>query len=134
MDVGAISSRGLSRAFASGPALVDLDLDVGSGQVLALLGPNGAGKTTTVRLLNGILRPDAGTATVLGLDPWADGEAVRRRTGVLTEQAGLDERFTAMENLVLFRNTDLAPEAPDTIEELIKEGKKLKESGKVEPS
>ena len=101
MDVGAISSRGLSRAFASGPALVDLDLDVGSGQVLALLGPNGAGKTTTVRLLNGILRPDAGTATVLGLDPWADGEAVRRRTGVLTEQAGLDERFTAMENLVL---------------------------------
>jgi len=66
-----------------------------------LLGPNGAGKTTTVRLLNGILVPDRGRAEVLGLDPAIDAEGVRRRTGVLTEQAGLDERLTARENLVL---------------------------------
>ena len=62
-------------------------------------GPNGAGKTTTVRLLNGVLRPDAGRASVLGLDPAVDGDAVRRRTGVLTENAGLDDRLTAAENL-----------------------------------
>ena len=68
--------------------------------MLALLGPNGAGKTTTVRLLNGVLAPDAGYAEVLGLDPRFDGDAVRSRTGVLTENAGLDDRLTAHENLV----------------------------------
>ncbi len=101
MDEGAITCDGLTRRFASGTALDGLTLSAAPGQVLALLGPNGAGKTTTVRLLNGVLRPDAGKASVLGLDPWADGDAVRRRTGVLTEQAGLDERFTALENLEL---------------------------------
>ncbi|MEL7210397.1 MAG: ABC transporter ATP-binding protein, partial [Actinomycetota bacterium] len=65
-----------------------------------LLGPNGAGKTTTVRLLNGVLTPDAGAATVLGLDPAFDGDELRHRTGVLTENAGLDDRLTAVENLV----------------------------------
>ena len=69
--------------------------------MLALLGPNGAGKTTTVRLLNGILTPDRGRATVLGFDPATQGDEVRRRTGVLTEHAGLDERLTARENLTL---------------------------------
>jgi ABC-2 type transport system ATP-binding protein len=94
-----IDCEGLTRSFPSGLALDALTLDVKRGEVLALLGPNGAGKTTTMRLLNGVLRADAGRATVLGLDPWAQGEALRRRTGVLTENAGLDERFTALENL-----------------------------------
>ncbi len=95
----AIETVGLTRSFPSGVALDHLDLSLATGQVLALLGPNGAGKTTTVRLLNGVLRPDEGSATVLGLDPVRDGEDVRRRTGVLTENAGLDERLTARENL-----------------------------------
>ncbi|HRW38672.1 MAG: ABC transporter ATP-binding protein [Acidimicrobiales bacterium] len=95
----AIDCDGLTRSFPAGVALDALTLDVRRGEVLALLGPNGAGKTTTMRLLNGVLQPDRGTATVLGLDPWTDGEAVRHRTGVLTENAGLDERFTALENL-----------------------------------
>jgi ABC-2 type transport system ATP-binding protein len=90
---------GLTRSFPSGVALDRLTLDARPGEVVALLGPNGAGKTTTMRLLNGVLRPDAGRAEVLGLDPWRDGEALRARTGVLTENAGLDERFTALENL-----------------------------------
>jgi len=97
----AISCTGLTRRFSSGIALDHLELDVRQGEVLALLGPNGAGKTTTMRLLNGVLNPDEGTATVLGLDPWAQGDELRARTGVLTENAGLDERFTALENLVL---------------------------------
>ena len=95
----AIVCAGLTRHFDSGTALDGLTLDVERGEVLALLGPNGAGKTTTMRLLNGVLRPHAGTATVLGLDPWTDGDALRARTGVLTENAGLDDRFTALENL-----------------------------------
>ena len=97
----AITCTGLTRRFPSGTALDDLTLDVRPGEVLALLGPNGAGKTTTMRLLNGVLRPDSGTATVLGLDPWTRGDELRARTGVLTENAGLDERFTALENLEL---------------------------------
>ena len=95
----AIEARGLTRRFDGRLALDHLDLVVPRGEVLALLGPNGAGKTTTVRLLNGILTPDAGSACVLGLDPARDGDDVRRRTGVLTENAGLDDRLTAREHL-----------------------------------
>lgn len=99
--MAAIETHDLTRSFPSGVALDGLTLDVQPGEVLALLGPNGAGKTTTVRLLNGILTPDRGRATVLGLDPATQGDEVRRRTGVLTEHAGLDERLTARENLTL---------------------------------
>ncbi len=95
----AIDCRGLTRSFDAGIALDHLTIDARPGEVVALLGPNGAGKTTTMRLLNGVLVPDAGTASVLGLDPWRNGEELRSRTGVLTENAGLDERFTALENL-----------------------------------
>jgi ABC-2 type transport system ATP-binding protein len=97
----AIETHDLTRSFPSGVALDGLTLQVEAGEVLALLGPNGAGKTTTVRLLNGILTPDRGRATVLGLDPATHGDDVRRITGVLTEHAGLDERLTARENLTL---------------------------------
>jgi ABC-2 type transport system ATP-binding protein len=97
----AIETSGLTRSFARRPAVDHVTLDVAPGEVVALLGPNGAGKTTTVRLLNGILRPDSGTSRVLGLDPATDGDAVRRRTGVLTEAAGLDGRLTVLENVVI---------------------------------
>lgn len=97
----AIETHDLTRSFPSGMALDGLTLSVQPGEVLALLGPNGAGKTTTIRLLNGILTPDRGRASVLGIDPAVDGNGVRRITGVLTEHAGLDERLTARENLEL---------------------------------
>jgi ABC-2 type transport system ATP-binding protein len=96
-----ITTDGLTRSFATGVALDGLTFDARPGEVVALLGPNGAGKTTTVRLLVGILRPDRGGARVLGLDPVTHGDEVRRRTGVLTENAGLDDRLTASENLQL---------------------------------
>jgi len=98
----AIVARDLTRRFGAEPAVDGLTLDVESGEVLALLGPNGAGKTTTIRLLNGVLRPDAGSSLVLGFDPVTQGDEVRRRSGVLTENAGLDDRLTALENLVLY--------------------------------
>jgi len=97
--VPAIETRDLTRRFESGVALDHVSFELAAGEVLALLGPNGAGKTTTVRLLNGVLAPDSGYARVLGFDPSRDGDAVRRRTGVLTENAGLDDRLTTRENL-----------------------------------
>jgi ABC-2 type transport system ATP-binding protein len=115
----AIETQDLTRSFPSGIALDGLTIDVQPGEVLALLGPNGAGKTTTVRLLNGILTPDRGRATVLGLDPATHGDDVRRRTGVLTEHAGLDEPLTARENLTLtgrMRGMDRARAARRTSE------------------
>jgi ABC-2 type transport system ATP-binding protein len=95
-----IVTEDLTRSFATGVAVDGLNLELRRGEVLALLGQNGAGKTTTVRMLNGVLRPDRGRALVLGLDPAVDGEEVRRLTGVLTENAGLDDRLTSKENLV----------------------------------
>lgn len=95
----AIETEDLTRSFASGVAVDRVSLRLERGRVLALLGPNGAGKTTTVRLLNGVLRADAGRARVLGFDPTTEGDEVRRRTGVLTEGAGLDDRLTTRENL-----------------------------------
>lgn len=95
----AISTQELTRSFENGLALDGVTLDVEPGEVLALLGPNGAGKTTTVRMLNGLLLPDRGTSQVLGFDPATQGNEVRTRTGVLTENAGLDDRLTTRENL-----------------------------------
>ena len=95
----AIETDDLTRTFRGRAAVDSLDLEIRSGEVMALLGPNGAGKTTTVRLLNGILVPDRGRSRVLGFDPVTEGEEVRRRTGVVTETAGLDDRLTAHENV-----------------------------------
>jgi ABC-2 type transport system ATP-binding protein len=97
-----IEAHGLSRSFGATVALDDLTLEVEAGEVVALLGPNGAGKTTTVRLLNGVLRPDAGSSRVLGFDPAVDGIEVRKRTGVLTENSGLDDRLSALQNITTY--------------------------------
>ncbi|NNE74170.1 MAG: ABC transporter ATP-binding protein [Acidimicrobiales bacterium] len=97
----ALETSELSRTFGEKPAVDGLTMYAERGEVLALLGPNGAGKTTTVRLLNGVLAPTAGSSDVLGFDPSTQGDELRRHTGVLTENAGLDDRLTARENLEL---------------------------------
>ncbi|MHB8584953.1 MAG: ABC transporter ATP-binding protein [Thermoplasmatota archaeon] len=98
----AIRAKGLTKRFGPNVALDGLDLEIASGEVFGLLGHNGAGKTTTIRLLNGILSPDAGEASVLGLSPQSEGERLRARTGVLTEAPSIDERLTAREHLTAF--------------------------------
>jgi ABC-type multidrug transport system ATPase subunit len=90
---------GVTRTFGEVRALDGLQLAVRRGEVLGLLGHNGAGKTTTVRLVAGLLVPDAGRVRVDGLDPHADGAQVRRRLGVLPADAAVDDRLTARDNL-----------------------------------
>jgi ABC-2 type transport system ATP-binding protein len=75
----AISISGLVKRFGPTKALDGLDLEVRTGEVHGFLGPNGAGKTTTLRILLGLLRADAGTARLLGGDPWRDATALHRR-------------------------------------------------------
>jgi ABC-2 type transport system ATP-binding protein len=95
-----IEAVDLGRRFGDTWALDGLTIEAEPGEVVALLGPNGAGKTTTIRLLDGVLDRHRGMARVLGFDPATEGTEVRRRTGVLTEAGGLDERLTLTENLV----------------------------------
>jgi ABC-2 type transport system ATP-binding protein len=75
----AISVSALTKSFGPSAALDGLDLSVRTGEVHGFLGPNGSGKTTTIRVLLGLLRPDAGTVRLLGGDPWRDAVALHRR-------------------------------------------------------
>ena len=75
----AIEISGLVKTFGPTRALDGLDLTVEAGEVHGFLGPNGAGKSTTIRVLLGLLRADAGTARLLGGDPWKDGVELHRR-------------------------------------------------------
>src|SRR6187549_4206991 len=83
-------------------ALDGIDLTVREGSVLGLLGPNGAGKTTTVRILATLLRPDAGRATVAGLDVVRDAQKIRTLIGLSGQYAAVDENLTGRENLWMF--------------------------------
>jgi len=85
----ALSFEGVTRRFGRKTAVEDLSLAVEPGSITGLLGRNGSGKTTSLRLAHGMLHPDAGRIRVLGLDPVADGLAVRARVSLLAEEASL---------------------------------------------
>lgn len=87
----ALATRGLSRRLGSGFAVRDVSLSVPAGAVYGLLGPNGAGKTSTLRLVLGLLRPDAGEVEVLGMDARRHPAEARRRLGYVPERPGLPE-------------------------------------------
>ena len=95
----AIETRGLVRAFGAYRAVDGIDLEVPRGCCYGFLGPNGAGKSTTIRCLTGLLRPTAGTLTILGLDPARSEVEVKRRVGVVPEDLALFERLTGAEML-----------------------------------
>jgi ABC-2 type transport system ATP-binding protein len=103
--MAAITAEGLVKVFSSRAgevrALDGVDLEVSEGTVLGLLGPNGAGKTTAVRVLTTLLKPDAGTATVAGLDVVQKANDVRRIIGLSGQYAAVDEYLTGRENLVM---------------------------------
>jgi ABC-2 type transport system ATP-binding protein len=97
----AISATGLVKSFGDVRALDGVDLEVQHGTVLGLLGPNGAGKTTAVRVLTTLLKPDAGSAQVAGLDVVRDAAALRQEIGLAGQYAAVDELLTGEENLVM---------------------------------
>jgi ABC-2 type transport system ATP-binding protein len=89
----------VSKRFGATQSLDQLTLSVGEGEVFGLLGPNGAGKTTTLRTLLGLVRPDSGHVSVLGMSPAARAREIRHNIGVLLETDGLYERLSAWHNL-----------------------------------
>lgn len=92
----------VTKTFNGRTAVDGLSFQIGRGEVVGLLGPNGSGKTTMVRLLNGLLRPDAGRVNVLGQDPTDGGSSVRQKSGVLTETAEFYAHMSALDNLRFF--------------------------------
>jgi len=93
--------RGLRKSFGARLALEGLDLDVGRGELYGLLGPNGAGKSTAFRALAGLVRADAGIATLDGRSHAPGARALRRRMGVVFQHPSVDAALTAAENLRL---------------------------------
>jgi ABC-2 type transport system ATP-binding protein len=95
----AISLRGLRKQFGAKVAVADLSLDIPQGSFYGLVGPNGAGKSTTLRMATALLRRDAGTVVVGGIDVWQDPAGAKARMGILPEEPRLFERLTGRELL-----------------------------------
>jgi ABC-2 type transport system ATP-binding protein len=96
-----IQAEGLKKRYGETQALDGVSFSVPAGTILGLLGPNGAGKTTAVRVLTTLARPDAGSATVAGIDVVRQPGEVRRHIGVAAQDATLDPLLTGRQNLVL---------------------------------
>jgi ABC-2 type transport system ATP-binding protein len=118
----AIEASGLVKTFGSVRAVDGVDLAVGSGSVYGVLGPNGAGKTTTIRMLATLLRPDSGSARVLGHDIVDEADAVRGLVSLTGQLASVDEDLTGRENLILLgrllglKRTDAKSRAGELLE------------------
>ncbi|AEG43695.1 ABC transporter ATP-binding protein [Isoptericola variabilis] len=113
----ALSLRALWKRFGEKTAVAGVSLDVPAGSFFGLVGPNGAGKTTLLSMATGLLRPDAGTAHVLGTDLWAHPDDARRRLGVLPDGVRLFDRLTGAQLLTyagLLRGLDRATVAERT--------------------
>jgi ABC-2 type transport system ATP-binding protein len=107
----ALELRGLCKTFGDKVAVDDVDLSIPRGSFFGLVGPNGAGKTTSLSMAVGLLRPDRGTATVLGHDVWRDPVAAKTVLGVLPDAESLPQRLTGAELLTylgLLRGLDPA--------------------------
>jgi ABC-2 type transport system ATP-binding protein len=122
MNALAIDVKGLVKRFGRKTAVDGVDIQVPEGQVWGFLGPNGSGKTTTIRLLCGLLRPDAGTGTCLGYDVLNEPEAIKREVGYMTQKFSFWEDLSIVENLEfvarVYEIEDRQQRVADTIDRL----------------
>src|ERR1700728_3031647 len=97
-DQSALELRGLTKRFDR-PAVDALDLTVRCGEFYALLGPNGAGKTRTLRMVGGLLRPDAGSISIMGIDALNDPVAAKQITAWVSDEPMIYDKLTPLEYL-----------------------------------
>ena len=114
-----IEARGLRKSYRGRPAVDGIDLVVRPGEIYGFLGPNGAGKTTTMRMLLGLVRPDAGVIRLFGSDPNGDGLAARARVAGIIEEPRLYTYLTGRRNLKLLASYDRSAVGPEVIEEAL---------------
>ena len=119
MTSPAIAVRSLEKSYKDLHVLRGVDFDIEKGSIFALLGSNGAGKTTVVRILSTLLKPDAGTAVVQGVDVTADPLAVRQKISLTGQFAAVDEILTGRENLMLVAKLRHLPDAAKVADDLL---------------
>ncbi len=110
--MNAIEVTGLTHTYGDVVAVDEVGFTVAEGEVFALLGTNGAGKTTTLEIVEGFLRPDAGTVRVLGRDPRTERAALAPSVGVLPQESGLIGELTVAETLSLWQRLSSRPDSP----------------------
>ncbi len=114
-----IDVRGLAKSFGGHTVVRDFSLTVPKGEVWGFLGPNGSGKTTTIRMLCGLLKPDAGSGTCLGFDVIRESEAIKLRTGYMTQRFSFYEDLTVAENLDFVARLYALPRRKETVDRTI---------------
>ncbi len=97
-----IKVSGIRKSYGATVAVADVSFEVNEGEIFGLIGPNGAGKTTTMECVEGVRRPDRGTISILGLDPFRDVYALQNRIGVQLQQAQLQKRIEVREAVDLW--------------------------------
>jgi ABC-2 type transport system ATP-binding protein len=97
-----IEIRGIRKTYGATIAVDDVSFEVNEGEIFGLIGPNGAGKTTTMECVEGMRRPDRGSISILGLDPFRDVYALQNRIGVQLQQAQLQKRIKVWEAVDLW--------------------------------
>ncbi len=102
LDPAFIHARGLTKRLGDFTAVDAIDVDVARGEAFGFLGPNGAGKSSTMRMIGCVSPPTEGTLRILGMDPAADGPAIRARLGVVPQQDTLDTELSVRENLLIY--------------------------------
>ncbi|MGO8966427.1 ABC transporter ATP-binding protein [Mycobacterium sp.] len=114
----AVHVRSLSKTYGRVPAVRDLDLDVGYGEIFAILGPNGAGKSTTVEILEGHRQRDSGHVRVLGEDPGTAGRSWRAKIGIVLQEASDFGMLTVSETVQMFAKCYGRARIPEEVLEL----------------
>ena len=97
-----IQVSGIRKTYGATVAVSEVSFEVGEGEIFGLIGPNGAGKTTTMECVEGVRRPDRGSISILGLDPFRDAYQLQNRIGVQLQQAQLQKRIKVWEAVDLW--------------------------------
>ena len=115
----AIAVEGLRKSYGSLEAVRGLSFTVGEGEVFGLLGPNGAGKTTVVEILEGYRHRDAGSVSVLGIDPASGTRSLRARVGIMLQECAMPPAFSVVELLDLYAGYYPRPRRVDEVLDLV---------------